>query len=310
MRVPLLISVAFHIAIFLFAIFGMPSRSADVAMDYRVIDVEVIAETQAPEPRPIPKPKQEARPEPPPPPKPAPPPPPQVAALPPEPQQETKPEPEPAPAPEAMPVPVPKPAEAPPKPKTVEEPPKPKVEEKPAKVVAPRPKPKPRPDFNQMMLKTVQKLKETPTPEAEPKEKEKEKSLDDRMAALMKRREAAPQERAQRAPIGDTLSISEMDAIRRQIEQCWNVPSVIGAKDVGKLKVDIGLTLNPDGTLRSARIVDQFRLETNSTYRAVAESALRAVRNPRCNKFNLPLEKYEIWKDMIVGFDPSEMVGR
>lgn len=311
MRVPLLFSVTFHVAIFLLALFGLPSRDPELVEDYRVIDVEVISETQAPEPRPVPKEKQEARPEPKPqPPVPPPPPPPeQQAALKPEPEPPQKEEPTPEPAPEAVPIPDPKPKPAPPKP--VEEQPKKPEKPKPA-AKAPRPKPKPKPDFNTMMLKTVQKLKEAPPPKEEPKEKEKEKekSFDERMAALMNRDVPQRQEEAQKAPLGESLSISEIDAIRRQIERCWLVPTTIGAKDVERMIVEIGLTLNPDGTLRSARIVDQFRFETDPTYRAVAETAVRAVRNPKCNKFNLPLEKYEIWKDMTMTFNPSEMVGR
>ena len=160
-----------------------------------------------------------------------------------------------------------------------------------------------------MMLKTVQKLKETPP--AKPKNpKEKKKSFDEKMAALMKRQSRSQLERAQRASLGENLSISEIDAIRRQIERCWLVPAAIGAKNVEKMAVQVRMKLNPDGTLRESRIVDRFRMETNPSYKAVAESALRAVRNPRCNKFTLPLQKYDVWKDMVLRFNPSEMVGR
>ena len=68
------------------------------------------------------------------------------------------------------------------------------------------------------------------------------------------------------------------------------------------------LTLDPADI--ESRITDRFRLETNATYKAVAESALRAIRNPRCSKFNLPLAKYEIWRDIVLQFNPGEMVGR
>lgn len=299
MRVPLVISFGFHIAIFVFAIYGLPSTSQSVVMEHRVIDVEIVSETQTPEPKPVaqvapPPPKKVKAP----PPKP-PAPPKQVAALPPAP--------EPAPAPEPQPkVPEkvePKPKPLPPEPKAKAKPkPKPKRPK-----VAPRPRPRPKPDFASMMLKTVQKLKEAPPPE---KPKEKTKSFDEKMAALINRKTPAKPERSQRAPLGQKLTISEIDAIKRQIERCWNVPAAIGAKDVEEMAVQIRIKLNPDGTLRESRIVDRFRMETNATYKAVAESARRAVRNPRCSKFNLPLQKYDIWKDMVLRFNPSEMVGR
>jgi outer membrane biosynthesis protein TonB len=299
MRVPLVISFGFHIAVFVFAIYGVPSTSQSVVMEHRVIDVEIVSATETPEPTPVPKPaspptqKVKA----PPPPKP-PAPPKQVAALPPAP--------EPAPAPPSEPEPQPKPAEAKPEPT----PPKPKAELKPKPAppkVAPRPRPRPRQDFASMMLKTVQKLKEAPPPE---KLQKKEKSFDEKMAALINRQSVSTPERAQQAPLGKKLTISEIDAIRRQIERCWLVPAAIGAKDVQEMSVQVRLKLNPDGTLRESRIVDRFRMETNATYKAVAESALRAIRNPRCSRFNLPLQKFDVWKDMVLLFNPSEMVGR
>ena len=299
MRVPLVISFGFHIAVFVFALYGLPSTSQSVVMEHRVIDVEIVSATETPEPTPVPKPappptqKVKA----PPPPKP-PAPPKQVAALPPAP--------EPAPAPPSEPEPQPKPAEAKPEPP----PPKPKAGLKPKPAppkVAPRPRPRPRQDFASMMLKTVQKLKEAPPPE---KLQQKEKSFDEKMAALINRQSVSTPERAQQAPLGKKLTISEIDAIRRQIERCWLVPAAIGAKDVQEMSVQVRLKLNPDGTLRESRIVDRFRMETNATYKAVAESALRAIRNPRCSRFNLPLQKFDVWKDMVLLFNPSEMVGR
>jgi len=296
MRVPLLISIGFHLAIVLFAVFGLPSTGPSVVLDHRVIKAQVISETQTPEPAP------KAKPAPPPPPKkvkkaPPPPPPKQVAALPP---------PKPKPAPPLDP-PKPKPAKKPePKPKPK---PEPKKAEKPKPAppkVAPRPKVRPKPNFEQMMLKTVEKLKDRPPPKPKPEKK----TFDQKMAALMKRQPNPSPRETQRAPLGDKLTISEIDAIKRQIEKCWVVMAAIGAKNVENMIVQIRMKLNPDGTLRDSRIVDRFRLETNPTYKAIAESAHRAVKNPRCNKFELPFAKYEIWKEIVLRFNPSEMVGR
>ena len=278
MRVSLVFSLGFHIAVFVFAVYGLPRTSKSIVVDHQVIDVELIAMTETPDPETAPKqapPREKVKAPPPPPPKPQEPPK-QVASLPPEPAPKPKAKKQPKPAP---------------------------------KRVAPRPKPRPKPDFASMMLKTVQKLKETP-PAKSKNPKEKKKSFDEKMAALMKRQSRSQPERAQRASLGENLSISEIDAIRRQIERCWLVPAAIGAKNVEEMAVQIRMKLNPDGTMRESRIVDRFRMETNPTYKAVAESALRAVRNPRCNKFKLPLQKYDVWKDMVLRFNPSEMVGR
>jgi len=51
------------------------------------------------------------------------------------------------------------------------------------------------------------------------------------------------------------------------------------------------------------------RMQASPSYRVAAESALRAVLNPRCHPFKLPREKYERWKRMTLVFDPKEMFG-
>jgi len=60
--------------------------------------------------------------------------------------------------------------------------------------------------------------------------------------------------------------------------------------------------------VRDARIVDQGRMSTDSFFRAAAESAMRAVLNPRCNPLKLPREKYDVWKSFILNFNPKEML--
>ena len=101
------------------------------------------------------------------------------------------------------------------------------------------------------------------------------------------------------------LAISEIDLLRQQIRECWSLPA--GAKDAENLSIEIRMAMNPDATVREARILDQGRLQRDPFYRAAAESALRAVLNPRCNPLKLPLEKYNQWRNMILIFDPRDM---
>ena len=108
-----------------------------------------------------------------------------------------------------------------------------------------------------------------------------------------------------KAPLGAKMTMSEEDALRRQLEGCWNVP--FGAKDASDLRVEIFMVINQDRTLRDAKVVDQSRYNSDSFYRAAADSALRAVRNPSCSPFQLPADKYDVWKTVTVTFDPSQM---
>ncbi len=109
----------------------------------------------------------------------------------------------------------------------------------------------------------------------------------------------------QNLPIGPKMTMTEMDALRVQLQGCWNVP--IGAKDADKLQVDIFMVISPERTLLSAKVVDSSRYNNDSFFRAMADSALRAVRNPLCSPFQLPPDKYETWKATTVTFDPSQM---
>lgn len=107
------------------------------------------------------------------------------------------------------------------------------------------------------------------------------------------------------APLGERMSISEQDALRAQLERCWHVP--IGARDAENLVVAVRLVVNPDRTVREARIVDQSRYNRDSFFRAAADSALRAVRNPKCSPLAVPPDKYEQWRVVTVTFDPKGM---
>jgi hypothetical protein len=114
----------------------------------------------------------------------------------------------------------------------------------------------------------------------------------------------APQQ-GQNAPLGARLTMSEEDALRHQLEKCWNVP--IGAKDAENMAVDIVMTINRDRTLATAQVADTTRYNSDSFFRAAADSALRAVHAPLCSPFELPPDKYDTWKTTTVTFNPSDM---
>jgi hypothetical protein len=102
------------------------------------------------------------------------------------------------------------------------------------------------------------------------------------------------------------LSGSEIDAVRRQIEQCWNLPANVSG---GNLVVTIRVEMNQNGTPRSVVVENESRMQGDPAFRATAESAKRAVLNPRCHPFKLPADKYERWRTMTLVFNPKEMVG-
>lgn len=109
-----------------------------------------------------------------------------------------------------------------------------------------------------------------------------------------------------RVPLGERMTISEQERLKEQLAMCWNVTA--GARYAESLVVEVTLFMNPDRTVREARIKDQFRYNRDSFFRAAADSTLRAVQHPRCTPLLLPPDKYEQWKTINIVFDPREML--
>jgi hypothetical protein len=296
-----------HAGIFALIIIGLPNLFRPPIPEDQPIAVELVTiapETRATHTNPnMPKPNAkpeipiEAAPAPKPEPKPIPPPPTPVA--PPSSEQ-----PPPAATPPALaqpdivppPPPPPKPieAQAPPPPPPKPEPPKPKPEPKPQQMAQAQPKP----DTSKTdaaafdnLLKNLTKTPALPQQDAKPQRQQ--------VAA------AAPPSSQPRAPLGSQLTASEMDLVREQIARCWNINA--GARDAKDLVVEIRASVNPDGTVTRADIVDTGRANSDPLYRAAAESARRAFFNPACTPLKLPPEKYATWKDMVVDFSPKDI---
>src|SRR6185437_3023988 len=180
----------------------------------------------------------------------------------------------------------------PPKP---EPPPPPKPEPKPAP-----PKPAPAP----------------PPPKPEPPKKNDDAAFDALLKNLAKKDPARSDPSKQQvatvepkaspqpiAPLGAQLSTSELDLVKQQIYECWNPPA--GAREAKNLTPEFRVYMNQDGTVRSAT---QLNSERNSDpfFRAAAESAMRALRNPRCSPLKLPPDKYDLWQTFTITFDPKD----
>ena len=113
-------------------------------------------------------------------------------------------------------------------------------------------------------------------------------------------------EESQIANIGDRLTMSEEDAIRAQITPCWNIPA--GSKFAEDLAVEIRVFMNRDGSISNTRILDSSRYNRDSHFRAAADAAERALRNPRCTPLKYPPGKYEEMKAFVFRFDPKDML--
>lgn len=178
---------------------------------------------------------------------------------------------------------------------------------------APAPEAKPKPPQAQTAKTPEKKETQKPTKEASSKPKTDEKEFDsDEVAALLNKEKASgggAKRSTQTASLGgdkstggSKLSQSEMDALRGQVQRCWNIPA--GAADAGNLRVSVKFKLDRSGAIEgSPQIISGGG--SAGVERAAAEAARRAV--SRCAPYNLPADKYEAWADVIINFDPSEM---
>jgi outer membrane biosynthesis protein TonB len=219
-----------------------------------------------------------------------------------------------------------KPSEPKPEPKKPE-PPKEKEQKKPSPPVKTATAPPPPPE-KPAEVKTPKKEEPKKEPQKKPEDKKddkKTKPKEDDLAAILKavretaqkekqdKQKAAQDQKAQTPAKSDRydetmpLSLSERDAIRNQIAACWNVPA--GAKDAQDLVIVLHITLNQDGSLVSAELASASigRYNSDSFFRAAADSAIRAVR--QCSPLkNLSPEKYGTWRDMELTFNPKDML--
>ncbi len=103
-----------------------------------------------------------------------------------------------------------------------------------------------------------------------------------------------------------SLTISETDAIASLLQQNWNLdPGSIGMEN---MRVPIRVYLGRDGSIKKIEFIEQGRFNSDPAYRAVAESAQRAIyatQNAFKEVFGVKYaDRYEVWQTLKLYFDP------
>jgi len=276
MKTPFFVSFVLHLLLVLLAIFGLPHlvRDTEIIDPVPVEIVSNISELTTTNKPPVKAPE----------------------------KPEKKPD-QPPPKPEEKKPPPQQEAAKPPPDEALKAPPKPKDEKKPELAKKDEPK-KP-------------EKKQDKKPKKEDDKKKQEEDFDSLLKNLAadepkpdtpltpQLTDTTPEPSPNISRFSDVLSMSERDALVQQLSGCWNV--MAGSANAENLAVEIRVIVNPDRTVREANIVDKGRYNSDTFYRAAADSALRALRNPRCTPLNLPPEKYSQWQSMIINFDPKDM---
>jgi len=211
--------------------------------------------------------------------------------------------------------------------------PKPKPESKPTPKPAPKPqnKPVPKPSKKPTHPKPQQKPQEKPKT---PDNKKEVKTVANPLKSLMDSVNNLEKEiGAQNTPAtiktgtpvsnmgvdGGTggsyfseLTITETDAIGGYLRECWNLDP--GARGIEGMIIEIRAFLNQDGTIRDVQIVDKARANSDPHFRAIAESARRAVISCQ-NHNNVNIykifpekyaDKYKMWNTLLLKFNPMD----
>ncbi len=298
MRWSLTLSCLAHSAVLLAAVIALPDpeefASEPEAVPVEIVSIEDITrvsaqatevEEEAEKPAPPKPPEKEAKPEPKPEPEPQ-----ETASLP-----EPEPEP-PAPA-------EPMPTETLPEPEITEPAPEPEPQEQlaaePEPVSRPVPTPKPKPQRPRVAEKTQPKfdpqqisalLNKLPDAEQPPQPEPQETGT--------------PRQAETTSLLGsdDRVTQDEKDALRAQIERCWSPP--VGVLDADSLVIRLKIFLRQDGSLE--RDPEFLNHENSPQFVAAADSARRAVL--RCQPYQMPAHKYDLWHEIILNFDPSHML--
>lgn len=188
---------------------------------------------------------------------------------------------------------------APPKIDPIKKPPEPKKE-----TVKPKPKTPPPPSTK------VEKPKPPEPKKEEPKQEEAIQQEDSLSSLLRNLQESEPTavDSAPDAPLAPTMTSHELSALSNQLISCWQIP--IGAKNIQNMVVNVRIWPNTDRTVRKVEIANEGWLNSDPAFRALAESARRAVQDPRCSPLDIPMDKLEVWKDKYieVPFDPSKVL--
>jgi len=101
---------------------------------------------------------------------------------------------------------------------------------------------------------------------------------------------------------------SAEDALREQLKRCWRAP--IDQPNPERLIVSVRVFLNRDGGIaRDPKLEKPNPVPVGDRGMVIAsENALRAVRT--CAPYDLPQESYDIWKEVVLRFDPREMLNQ
>ena len=152
------------------------------------------------------------------------------------------------------------------------------------------PKPAPKPTVESAIddiLKNINSKTKEKTPDTQPKPVER----------ITRQAPAAPN-------LASVVTASEIEAVRAMVGKCWL--QTAGLKNLEDVTVSIVVEMNSNGTPTKADLVDRGRYNNDPVFRSVADAGMRAVLNPRCQPWPLPMDKASSWRTITFNFSPRD----
>jgi hypothetical protein len=145
---------------------------------------------------------------------------------------------------------------------------------------------------------------EEPVEDTQVATQEEDTSVDDLLADIVEETDETPVAVAPAVAAGPPMTGSERDAFRVAVNRCWNVdPGSVAAR----VTVEIGFSLDRSGKVVGNQVnllaSDGDQSATNTAF----EAARRAILRCQSNGYQLPADKFDQWKDVVITFDPSGM---
>ena len=183
---------------------------------------------------------------------------------------------------------------------------KPKVPKRPP--VKPKPVPakaKPKEDDElDSLFASVEKMAKTDNT----KSKKKKDDVSDLISGVLNGVEKGPTQ----VPIGEKLTVSEIDFISAEVRKHWNFDA--GIEGIETMIVEVRVSLTREGQVEDVVFLNKKRFDQDASFRSVAESAKRAIL--MCDRMGtespfkiLALkypERYSVWKSLVLSFNPLD----
>ncbi|MGB1025084.1 MAG: cell envelope integrity protein TolA, partial [Rhodospirillaceae bacterium] len=105
--------------------------------------------------------------------------------------------------------------------------------------------------------------------------------------------------------ISDRLTLSEMDAIRYQVEQNWNYNA--GGRSISQMVVTIQVFITPDGTVTGTQALPDPAWANDPFYAALTRSAVAAIN--RASPLPIPASKWDVFQNGFqLRFNPTGII--